>query len=324
MRSILLLLSLLTLGSPITAQQTDSLLVARPLEGEGIWSFLRRHQLDPATHLQDFKKLNEGRFDNNGGLYLHRDYLIPVVLKERKEPLFGAEHETVKLIDDRLKGAVFLPGKRTRWPRPRGHRALRRTRLVRRRVRLRHHAPTGPQTYGTPCHRPPHCTRYHPRHSFRYLLAPDRSETVQGETIPLDQLERLQQRARVINQLAKEEKAAYQRCIEIHLDSRSQNKQLDVFFYHHARSKKGRDMAETLRSTLQQNYQKHQPRRGFSGTVSDRNLYMLRRTNPAAVFIELGNIRNFRDQQRFILESNRQALANWLAEGIINDYTQGQ
>jgi len=97
-----------------------------------------------------------------------------------------------------------------------------------------------------------------------------------------------------------------------------------VFFYHHARSKKGRDMAETLRSTLQQNYQKHQPRRGFSGTVSDRNLYMLRRTNPAAVFIELGNIRNFRDQQRFILESNRQALANWLAEGIINDYTQGQ
>ena len=55
---------------------------------------------------------------------------------------------------------------------------------------------------------------------------------------PLDQLERLQQRARVINQLAKEEKAAYQRCIEIHLDSRSQNKQLDVFFYHHARSKK--------------------------------------------------------------------------------------
>lgn len=100
---------------------------------------------------------------------------------------------------------------------------------------------------------------------------------------PLDQLERLQQRARVINQLAKEEKAAYQRCIEIHLDSRSQNKQLDVFFYHHARSKKGRDMAETLR-----------------------------------------NIRNFRDQQRFILESNRQALANWLAEGILNDYTQGQ
>jgi hypothetical protein len=65
---------------------------------------------------------------------------------------------------------------------------------------------------------------------------------------PLDQLERLQQRARVINQLAKEEKAAYQRCIEIHLDSRSQNKQLDVFFYHHARSKKGRDMAETLRN----------------------------------------------------------------------------
>src|SRR5690554_4593348 len=100
MRSILLLLSLLTLGSPITAEQADGLLVARPLGGEGIWGFLRRRQLDPATHLQDFKELNEGRFDNNGGLYLHRDYRIPVVLKERKERLFGAEHETVKLVDE--------------------------------------------------------------------------------------------------------------------------------------------------------------------------------------------------------------------------------
>lgn len=320
MRSILLLLSLLTLGSPITAQQTDSLLVARPLEGEGIWSFLRRHQLDPATHLQDFKKLNEGRFDNNGGLYLHRDYLIPVVLKERKEPLFGAEHETVKLIDDRLKGAVFylVSGHGGPDPGAIGHYGEQdlyedeyaydiTLRLARR--LMEHHATV-------------HLIVQDTTHGIRSgtWLAPDRSETVQGETIPLDQLERLQQRARVINQLAKEEKAAYQRCIEIHLDSRSQNMQLDVFFYHHARSKKGRDMAETLRNTLQQNYQKHQPRRGFSGTVSDRNLYMLRRTNPVAVFIELGNIRNFRDQQRFILESNRQALANWLAEGILKDY----
>src|SRR5690554_7361597 len=101
MRSILLLLSLLTLGSPITAQQTDSLLVARPLEGEGIWSFLRRHQLDPATHLQDFKKLNEGRFDNNGGLYLHRDYLIRS--EEHTSELQSRPHIVCRLLLEKKK-----------------------------------------------------------------------------------------------------------------------------------------------------------------------------------------------------------------------------
>jgi N-acetylmuramoyl-L-alanine amidase len=35
-----------------------------------------------------------------------------------------------------------------------------------------------------------------------------------------------------------------------------------------------------------------------------------------AVYIELGNLRNAFDQQRFVLPANRQALANWLFEGL--------
>jgi N-acetylmuramoyl-L-alanine amidase len=38
-----------------------------------------------------------------------------------------------------------------------------------------------------------------------------------------------------------------------------------------------------------------------------------------AVFIELGNIRNPQDQKRFILEDNRQAVANWLTEGLMKE-----
>ncbi|MEF2942948.1 MAG: N-acetylmuramoyl-L-alanine amidase, partial [Phocaeicola dorei] len=55
-----------------------------------------------------------------------------------------------------------------------------------------------------------------------------------------------------------------------------------------------------------------------------RNLYVLRNTTPVAVFLELGNIRNKRDQQRLVLKNNRQALANWIAEGIVKDYKQGK
>ena len=48
--------------------------------------------------------------------------------------------------------------------------------------------------------------------------------------------------------------------------------------------------------------------------------FLLRNTQPAGVYLELGNIRNPRDQQRLVLENNRQALANWIAQAIVADY----
>jgi N-acetylmuramoyl-L-alanine amidase len=95
---------------------------------------------------------------------------------------------------------------------------------------------------------------------------------------------------------------------------------LDVFFYYYEKSKKGKETAETIMNIFEKSYKKHQPGRGFSGTATSRNLYMLKNTNPVAVFVELGNIRNERDQKRFVLESNRQALANWLTNGLVEDY----
>ena len=90
------------------------------------------------------------------------------------------------------------------------------------------------------------------------------------------------------------------------------------------KSTKGRRLANNLHRTFDRKYDKHQPNRGFRGTVSERNLYVLRNTTPVAVFLELGNIRNKRDQQRLVLKNNRQALANWIAEGIVKDYKQGK
>jgi len=41
---------------------------------------------------------------------------------------------------------------------------------------------------------------------------------------------------------------------------------------------------------------------------------------PPSVFIEIGNINHFRDQQRIIIPDNRQAMANWLRDGLIEDF----
>ena len=157
-------------------------------------------------------------------------------------------------------------------------------------------------------------------YAYDIVLKNSKRETCMGKEIPLDQNARLRQRSQKIDQLYKKDKSNYKRAIFIHVDSRSQGKQTDVYFYHAPGSKQGKRLADRMRNTLQQKYRKHQPGRGFKGTVSERNLYVLRNTQPAGVYLELGNIRNSRDQQRLVLENNRQALAKWIAEAIVADY----
>ena len=60
----------------------------------------------------------------------------------------------------------------------------------------------------------------------------------------------------------------------------------------------------------------NQKGRGYKGYVRARNLYMIRNTYPTSVYVELANIRNAADQERLVLNSNREALAKWLYEGL--------
>lgn len=152
------------------------------------------------------------------------------------------------------------------------------------------------------------------------ILKNSKRETCMGKTIPLNQVARLQQRCQAINGLDKKASGTYRRAVFVHVDSRSRGKQTDVFFYHAKGSKKGQRLAKSLQSTFTAKYNRHQPNRGFRGTVSERDLYVLRNTTPVGVFLELGNIQNARDQQRLVLADNRQALANWIAQGIVSDF----
>ncbi len=148
----------------------------------------------------------------------------------------------------------------------------------------------------------------------------DRDEKCMGtHKIPLNQKKRLYQRAAAINSLHKKyKKKGYkkQKAIMIHVDSRSETKSQDVFFYHWGKSKTSKKLAYDLQSTFRAKYNKYQKDRGYHGYVSERGLYMLRNTAPPAVFVELANIRNKNDHRRLLLDENRQALANWLFEGM--------
>ena len=152
------------------------------------------------------------------------------------------------------------------------------------------------------------------------FLECDRDEKCMGKSkIPLNQKKRLHQRAAAINALHKKyKKKGYktQKAIMLHIDSRSESTSQDVFFYHWGKSKTSKKLAYDLQSTFKAKYKKYQKGRGYHGSVSERGLYMLRNTAPAAVFVELANIRNKNDHKRLMIETNRQALANWLFEGM--------
>jgi N-acetylmuramoyl-L-alanine amidase len=155
----------------------------------------------------------------------------------------------------------------------------------------------------------------------REFLTPDKDEVCYPDkTIPLNQVERLKQRTNAINSLYAANAGKFQRMVSIHIDSRSKRKNIDVFFYYDKVSMKGEKAARILKTTFEEKYRRHQPDRGYQGTVSPRNIYVLTHSKPVSVFIELGNIHHSLDQQRIISPNNRQALANWLAEGLIRDF----
>lgn len=333
LRLLISLLLVLACSLTVTAQET-----AKPKSGDGISSFLRRHNRTGADYQKQFIELNKQKLGRNNTLKLGVTYKLPplkkanasassssasterfVTGKKGREPLFGKSLASYEIISEELKGATFYvvsghggpdPGAIGKMGRSELHEdeyaydiALRLARnLMMRGAKV-------------------HIIIQDAKDGIRdeRILKNSKRETCMGATIPLKQFERLAQRCDKINSLYNREKPAYSRAIFIHIDSRSRNRRTDVFFYHSS-SSASKNLAQTMKSTFSKKYDRHQPGRGFSGTVDERGLYVLKKSTPVALFVELGNIQNNFDQQRIILNNNRQALANWMCEGFMDDY----
>ena len=238
-------------------------------------------------------------------------------------PIFGKEYEKVELIDRKLKGHVYYIVAGHGGPDPgaigdyMGHSLCEDEYAYDISLRLARNLLEHDATV--------YMINIDPDDGIRSdaVLKADKDEVCYPDhVIPLNQVRRLNQRVYVINDLFIEHRkkgAKKQRAIIIHVDSRAKGQRIDMFFYHNPKSSQGKKLAYTLRNTIEKKYAYHQRGRGYSGTVKPRNLHMLRETYPVAVYAELGNIRNHEDQRRFVIEDNRQAVANWLCEGILND-----
>jgi N-acetylmuramoyl-L-alanine amidase len=302
---------------------------AEPQKGEGIFSLLRRYNLSPTDYFDAFIELNKDRLGEDLQLKTGKTYLLPVTVSTNTEtniqsgvfPIFGKDYEKVEFKDDKLQGAIFYIVGGHGGPDPgavgsnSGHTLCEDEYAYDIGLRLARNLLEHSATVYVITRDPNDGIR-----DDRYLNC-DKDEYCLGDLkIPLNQTRRLRQRADAINKISKKYTGRYERTVELHVDSRYQNHKVDIFFYHHPKSKNGKALNQTLLKTIKQKYEEHQPNRGYKGYITGRNLYMLRHANPVSTYIELGNIQNAQDQKRLLVVDNRQAIANWLTLGLIKDY----
>ncbi len=152
------------------------------------------------------------------------------------------------------------------------------------------------------------------------LLCDNDEKTMGTKVMPINQLARLKQRTDAINELYQsyvQKGIKEQVLICIHVDSRSACTRQDVFFYYFEPSKSGKVLANNVQDVFAEKYARYRPDNEYQGSVSCRNLYELRVPKPTTLYVELANIRNEADRKRIMPSTNRQALANWLYEGLI-------
>jgi len=153
----------------------------------------------------------------------------------------------------------------------------------------------------------------------KYFTCDKDEKSINKKALPLKQVQRLKQRTDDVNKLYKKNKAKgvkSQMLVAIHVDARSTGKRQDVFFYHYGNSRSGRKAALSVQKVFENKYRQVQKGREYHGTVTARDLYVLKNTLPPAIYIELGNIKNTFNQKRLIISNNRQALANWIYLGL--------
>jgi N-acetylmuramoyl-L-alanine amidase len=319
----------------------------QPKKGDGIQSLLIRHHRPGPEYRKQFIELNKGKLGKDNSLLLGVSYTLPPLKKrettttsiagktgtkpaandqyavgtKKREPLFGKKQAEYDIKSPELKGATFYVVSGHGGPDPGaigkmdGHRlhedeyaydiALRLARnLMMKGAKV--HIIIRDAVDGIRDER---------------ILKNSKRETCMGATIPQGQIARLRQRSAKVNELNRIDGKGYARGIFIHIDSRSKSKQTDVFFYHSPQTG-SKQLANTMKATFAGKYKRHQPGRGFTGTVSERSLYVLNNTVPVSVFVELGNIQNPFDQRRFVIDDNRQALANWMCEAFVTNYAQ--
>ncbi len=289
--------------------------------GDGIWSLLREQGIEPnPTSVAAFKSLNEATLRGKDELLVGAVYKI--ASNAKVYPIFGKAYEQVSITSSKLEGHVYYI--------------------------MGGHGGPDPGTIGT------FGGKMLPEDEIAYdtslrlarnlieqgatvfIIVRDDNDGIRdtesfandkdeyylgGEKIVLSHSKRLRDRTRIVNRLYDENKswAKSQQVISLHVDAYGSKVEPQIDVHFKTASKSGYALSKALRDTMAAKYAKYQPTRVYKGAIdSSANLYVLNNTKPVAVLVELGNIRHSGDQYRLVKPENRQAIADWLLDGLIH------
>ncbi|HOZ30461.1 MAG TPA: N-acetylmuramoyl-L-alanine amidase [Bacteroidales bacterium] len=310
----------------------DSFKTVVAKQGDGIYKILRENGYPAKDYYNKFLELNKDKIKEYDNLILGETYLLPVLEIEQLSENKIVSNDSLKrfpdlmyadtICDDLLKGAVIYLISGHGGPDPGAVAIVDGNTLC-----------EDEFAYDI-CLRIAVCVEEHGGKA--YMIIDDPNDGLREDKylkvdydeycwpdleIPRDQNLRLKQRADAVNNLyEKMDTSCYQRVVEIHLDSRQSSSTVDVFFYYFPGSTKGKLTAESIQNVFVEKYAKYQPNRRYTGTVGERSLLVMKKVLPPEVFMELGNIQNENDRKRVLDPENRQAIAKWITEGLINDF----
>jgi len=312
-------------------------------KGDGIYRLLTKNGLSYSEYLDSFIELNKGKLGKDNALFIGTKYKLPAGGESSEKittaksvnkttsakssgktvryKIFGKSYENVEIKTSELKGATYYLMAGHGGPDPGAVGMYNGTQVC-----------EDEYAYDVTIRLARDLIE---KGATVYMITIDKNDGIRDESIlkidkdevcypnlkiPLSQSRRLRQRTDAVNKLYSKNRKGFSRMIAIHVDSRPRGENIDVFFYHDKRSKTGGRAAKIIQKTFQDKYNQHQPSRGYKGTVSTRNLYVVKYTHPVAIYIELANMNHHRDIQRIVVPDNRQAVANWLAEGLVKDF----
>ncbi len=326
------------------------------LSGDGIFSLLRENGIDPTKYYKEFIVLNKNKISINNGLFIGETYILPAIKGVSKKEIISTKSKVVKATDsipEKLKDSIPLI-KTEFYPifgNGNTHITIENN-ILKGAIYYLISGHGGPDPGATTTYNGKLITEDEYAYDVTlrlarllilngaqvYIIIKDPNDGIRDQQVlevdydevnysnsPISKSQKLRlwQRTQAVNNLYLKHKEAYQRLIVTHVDSRSKSKNIDVFFYHHKKSKNGRQLAEQIHKSFKQKYAEHQPNRKYLGTVGSRSsLYLIKNSLPAMVYIELGNITNTKDQKRILNYENREALAKWIHNGLLDDYIE--
>ncbi|MEM9361726.1 MAG: hypothetical protein AAGA43_03775 [Bacteroidota bacterium] len=282
------------------AQEKSYKVVAEP--GDGIYSLLRKQGLDPVAHYQEFIELNKENIKDGSFLHVGREYFIPYasesfknvgvrifLASDKEEPVFEEELQNLRKKSDALKDVVYYLITENKERTSNGFAKDVELNLAKTLLENGAHVFVLEQ---------------------KGLLSSEENEGI----------ELMGSYVEAINKRYLKHTGKYQRLLIIRANGQIKGK-MDVSVFHHEKSEEGQRLAQNLREVFQKHSVKNRSYKSIEAIFEDENtLYLAKNVLPAVSLLDIDGTSRESKAKSIEVVSNKKALAQWLANGILKDY----